>query len=238
MSANATDGPTVLAPGPIEVRPPAWWYRASVLTAIIFAAIVLNNSEMLFGSRQYEADDFAVNSLQVLKAKQFRETLGHYCRFGFHHPGPAFFYVFGWGEILFFDVLHLVPTPFNGQLIALYALSAFFVGVPLALIASRLGNASPWFVGLALMFAGWHFGAVGKFYAFVPGDFGLLSPWPPCFIVLPFLCLIVAAASVAAGSGKDLPLLTLAGCFLVHGHVAMPLFVGPLAFIAYGALWL
>ena len=223
---------------PIKVRPRAWWCRAWVLTAIIFAAILLNNSEVLFSSRQYEADDYAANSLQVLKAKQFRETLGNYCRFGFHHPGPAFFYVFGWGEILFFDTTHVVPTPFNGQLIALYALSAFFFGATLALIAARLGAASQWFVGLALMFAAWHFGAVGKFYAFVPGHFGLLCPWPPCFIVLPFLCLIVAAASVAAGGGQDLPLMTLAGCFLVHGHVAMPLFVGPLTFIAYGALWL
>ncbi|MFZ1219546.1 MAG: hypothetical protein WAO00_09650 [Chthoniobacterales bacterium] len=238
MPANATDGLTVLDPSPIEIRPRAWWCRASVLTAILFAAIVLNNSEMLFRSRQYEADDYAVNSLQVLKAKQFRETLGHYCRFDFHHPGPAFFYVFGWGEILFFDAIHAVPTPFNGQLIALYALSAFFFGASLALIASRLGAASPWFIGLSLLCASWHFGAVAKFYAFVPGDFGLLSPWPPCFIVLPFLCLIVAAASVATGSGKDLPLLTLAGCFLVHGHVAMPLFVGPLTMTAYGALWL
>jgi hypothetical protein len=192
---------------------------------------------LLFRSHHYEADDYAANSLQVLRAKQFRETLGHYCRFEFHHPGPAFFYVFGLGEFLFFDAIPVVPTPFNGQLIALYALSAFFFGAPLALIASRLGAASPWFVGLSLIFAAWHFGAVGKFYAFVPGDFGLLCPWPPCFIVLPFLCLIVAAASVATGSGKDLPLLTLAGCFLVHGNVAMPLFVGPLTLIAYGALW-
>jgi hypothetical protein len=31
--------------------------------------------------------------------------------------------------------------------------------------------------------------------------------------------------------------MTLAGCFLVHGHVAMPLFVVPLTLVAYGSLW-
>ncbi|HEX8077164.1 MAG TPA: hypothetical protein VF511_05070, partial [Chthoniobacterales bacterium] len=182
-------------PDPTSVRRPAWWCRAWVLIAIIFAAILLNNSELIFRSRYYEADDYAANSLHVLKAKRFRETLGNYCRFGFHHPGPAFFYVFGWGETLFFDTARVVPTAFNGQLIALYALSAFFFGTTLALIAARLGAASPWFVGFSLIFAAWHFGAVGRFYAFVPGHFGLFAPWPPCFIVLPFLCLIVAAAS-------------------------------------------
>jgi hypothetical protein len=221
---------------PIEVSSPPWWCRASILTAGIFIAIVLNNSDFLFQSHYYEADDYAANSLHVLKAKQFRETLGNYSRFGFHHPGPAFFYVFGWGEILFFDATHVVPTPFNGQLIALYALSAFFFSASLALIAARLGSATPWFAGLSLLFAAWHFGAVGKFFEFIPGDLGLLCPWPPAFIVLPFLCFVVAAASVAAGNGKDLPLMTLAGCFLVHGHVAMPLFVGPIALVAYGAL--
>ena len=113
-----------------------------------------------------------------------------------------------------------------------------FLGATLALIARWLGGARLWFLLLALLFAAWHFGAVGKYYDYIPGGLGLLCPWPPCFIVLPFLCFVVAAASVAAGNGKDLPLMVLAGCFLAHGHVAMPLFVGPLTLLAYGALWL
>ena len=215
-----------------------WWQRTWFLALLLFAAVLLNNSELILNTRLYEADDFAANSLQVLKAKHFNETLGNYCRFGFHHPGPAFFYLFGWGEIVFHDVLPFVPTPFNGQLIALYALSAFFFGATIALIAAKLSRAAAgWFVGVSLLFAAWHFGAASKFFEFIPGYLGFLTPWPPCFIVLPFLCFVVAAGSVAAGYGKDLPLMTLAGCFLVHGHVAMPLFVVPLALFAYGALW-
>jgi hypothetical protein len=208
------------------------------LGAAIFLALLLNNSEAIFRTPLYETDDYAADSLQILKAKQFRATLGNYCRFGFHHPGPAFWYVFGWGEILFHDATHIVPTPFNGQLIALYALSAFFFAVSVGLIAARAGPASGWFVGLALLFAAWHFGAVGKFYGFIPGNLTFFVPWMPCFIVLPFLCFLVAAGSVAAGGGKDLPLMTLAACFLVHGHVGMPLQVVPLTLVAYGAFWL
>jgi hypothetical protein len=231
------------APGlpPAPAAPPntrSWWRSASVLTCALFAAILFNNSEAVFQTPFYEAGDFAANSLQVLKAKQFQETVGNYSRFGFHHPGPAFFYVFGWGEFLFFDAAPIVPTPFNGQVIALYALSAFFFAATLTVIAKRLGSASPWFMGLAFLLAAWHFGAVGKFYEFIPARFGFFSPWAPCFIVLPFLCFVVAAAAVAAGNGKDLPLMTLCGCFLIHGHVAMPLFVGPLTLLAYGLFWL
>jgi hypothetical protein len=223
---------------PVAVPRRAWWHRASVLSAVVFIALVLNSSQTLFRTPLYETDDYAADSLQVLKAKQFRETLGNYCRFGFHHPGPAFFYVFGWGEMLLHDVTHIVPTPFNGQLIALYALSAFFFGATLALVAARAGPAGGWFLGLALLFAAWHFGAVGKFLEFIPGNLGLLVPWMPCFIVLPFLCFLVAGASVASGGGKDLPLMVLAACFLVHGHVGMPLQVVPLTLVAYGAFWL
>jgi hypothetical protein len=230
--------PTTETPTRSKQAEPVWWQRTWLLAIALFAVLLLNSSGFIFHGHFYEADDYAANSLQVLKAKQFQETVGNYSRFGFHHPGPAFFYVFALGEILFSDLTHIVPTPFNAQLIALFALSAFFLGATLALIARWLGVARVWFLSVALLFGALHFGAVGKFYGFIPGGFALFAPWAPCFTVLPFLCFIVAAASVASGNGKDMPLMILAGCFLAHGHVAMPLFVGPLALLAYGALWL
>ena len=77
------------------------WREMWILAAVLFAAILLNNSQLVFHSRQYESDDYAADSLQVIKAKHFRETLGQYSRYGFHHPGPAFFYVLAWGELFF-----------------------------------------------------------------------------------------------------------------------------------------
>jgi hypothetical protein len=213
---------------------PRWWQRTWLLAVILFAVLLLNGSAFIFHGHFYEADDYAANSLQILKAKHFQETVGNYSRFGFHHPGPAFFYVLALGEILFSDFAHVVPTPFNAQVIAVLALSAFFFSATLALIAQRLGTARLWFLGLALLFAACHFGAVGKFYDFIPGGLGLFCPWPPCFTVLPFLCFLVAGGSIASGNGKDMPLMILAGCFLIHGHVSMPLFVVPVSLLAYG----
>jgi hypothetical protein len=71
------------------------WPLTWLLAAVLFLAALLNNSEAIFRRHIYEADDYAANSLQVLKAKSFHETVGNYCRFGFHHPGPAF----GWRRI-------------------------------------------------------------------------------------------------------------------------------------------
>jgi hypothetical protein len=216
---------------------PKWWCGTLILAALLFAAILVNDAGTIFRSEYYETGDYAANSLQVRRAKRFQELLGNYSRFGFHHPGPAFFYTYALGEALFYDATHLVPTPFNAQLIALRALSAFFFSATVLLIARRLrGARRQWFLGLALLLAAWHFGSVGRFYNFFPGNPGFFCIWSPCVVVLPFLCFLVAAASVAAGAGRDLPLMVLAACFLAHGHVVMPLFILPLTLLAYGGL--
>lgn len=225
---------------PLKSRiPRGWRWSTAVLAVAIFAAVLLNNARPIFYVPHYEMNDFAANSLQIIRAKHFAPVLGHYCRFGFYHPGPAFFYVYAASEALFHDALHLVPTPFNAQLIGLYALSAFFFSATLGVIRKRLdGAARAWFLSIALLLAAWHFGAVGEYYKFMPGRFGLFCIWPPCVLVFPFLCFLIAGASVAAGGGKDLPLMTLAACFLVHGYVGMPLFVVPLTLVVYGSLLL
>jgi hypothetical protein len=213
----------------------AWRWGTVVLATFIFAAILLNNAQPIFRVSHYEMNDLAANSLQIFQAKHFHLFVGNYSRFGFYHPGPAFFYVYAAGEALFHDGLHWVPTPFNAQLIALYALSAFFFSVTLSVMGRRFeSSARKWFLGLALLLAAWHFGAVGRYY----GHDGLFSIWPPCVLIFPFLCLLVAGASVACGGGRDLPLMTLAASFLVHGHVSMPLFVVPITLLVYGGLLL
>jgi hypothetical protein len=58
-------------------------------------------------------------SIQVYHARMFRELLGNYSRWQFHHPGPVFFYLFAAGEYLFCDVLRIVPAPLNAQLLTI-----------------------------------------------------------------------------------------------------------------------
>ena len=195
----------------------------------IFLAIVLLgaavNARLYFATPLHELSDFAVNALQIDQAKHLREIHGNYSRFNFDHPGPAFFYVYALGEGLFYDTLHLTASPAAAHLLAGLMLQAAFFALALALAARWVR--APGFLPLALLAAAVHFSLAT--HAFT-------SIWPPHVLALPFLAFLIAAASVAAGRGEDLPWLVLSGSFLVHGHASEPLFVVALALGAYGCL--
>ena len=65
----------------------------------------------LFRNPIIEITDFAANSLLVQQARHFSLLTGHYSRWHFHHPGPAFLYLFALGELIFHDILHVAPAP-------------------------------------------------------------------------------------------------------------------------------
>ncbi len=199
-----------------------------LLTAVIVAILVAFNRRYFFEARAYEFADMAANSLDILRAKQWQLYYGNYSRWGFHHPGPALFYLLAWGESLLYDGLHLTPTPLNAQVLVVLGLTASFLAAGLG-VAARWVR-SPVFVPLALLLAALHFSSLYL-------EFCMYETWTAYTMPIPFFCLIVTAASVAAGQGEDLPLLALTGCFIIHVHVAHPLFVLPLFTIAYLGLW-
>jgi hypothetical protein len=215
---------------------PRWWPNGVLLICVIFGFFVLNNAGYIFRTELHEYSDWAAISLQVRDAKHFGVLVGNYSRWQFHHPGPALLYVFAAGEGVFYDLLHVVPTPFNGQKITLFALNAFFFGASVMVVAQRVGGRAGqfWIIPLLLLLAACHFGAVGRSnFLHNPCENGLLSSWSPYVEVAPFLCLLLAAASVAAGGGKHLPLLVLSASFLVHLLVSQPLFVVPISCLGY-----
>ena len=215
-------------PFPPPRRWPAFAFRLLLIVGIV-ALLIQVNRHYFFQSSLYESSDQAANSLSVLRAEHWQEIHGNYSRWQFHHPGPAMFYGEAAAEALLYRWRHLVPTPYNAQILftVLLAASFFAAGISVAARWMRSGV----FVALALTFAVLHFtGAnAGKV---------LLENWPPFVPTLIFFALLVATASVGAGQGEDLPLLALAGCFLLHLHVAQPLFVAPMFLLAYvGLAW-
>lgn len=158
--------------------------------------------------------------------REFRELYGPYSRWGFKHPGPAPFFVYGIAEPIAYEFLKIVPAPCNAYVLANVFLNSFFF-VSALLIMARWTSARC-FVPLALVLGALHLGRLGWW--------PFLGVWPADTPVMMFLCLLAAAASVAAGHAAHLPLLVLAGGFLVHLHVSQPLYVVPLALVAYGSL--
>ena len=186
------------------------------------AALIIVNWSFYFATPWHEHGDLAVNALQIERAKHGHELLGNYSRVLFNHPGPAFFYGYAAGELVLCDWLHLCPTPHNAHMLAGMAIQVFFFTLALTLAAQWVRR--PLFVPLALVAGAIHFRLAG---------YAVLSIWPPHVLLMPFLAFWVACVSVAAGRGRDLPWAVLAGSFLVHGHVAQPLFVAGLFLPAY-----
>ncbi|MGC9946680.1 MAG: hypothetical protein ABSF64_09970 [Bryobacteraceae bacterium] len=185
-----------------------------------FTLLILAFNAQLLTRPIVEFTDFAANSLLVQQARHFTLLTGHYSRFQFHHPGPAFLYLFALGEFVFHDVLHAVPAPYNGQLLiaiifngmllwaALYVFQRHAkLSIPLAMLATMI----------VLVMAN----ASGQAQPPV-----LLSNWMPNVLLFPFLLFAISAASVLAGETRDLPFLAFAGMLLIHAHFAQFLFVG------------
>ena len=198
---------------------------------VIVSLLLIGNRHYVFESTLYESSDWAADSLLVRDAKREPLLHGHYSRWAFYHPGPALIDTLAAGEALFYDTLHVVPSPYNGQIIALCCVLTLCFSLALCIFARRLdpGGGFLFFLPLALFLALWHYGAAN-------GRAIFLDSWPADTPILVFLCFLVAAASTAAGGGMELPILVVAAGWLVHNHVAQPIFVVPLTLLAYTGL--
>jgi hypothetical protein len=188
--------------------------------------LLLVRNHTVFTEPVYPRGDSAANAIITAQAKHFDLLVGHYSRIGFSHPGPAFFYWQAAGEWFFHDLLRLVPAPWNGQWLAVLILNAALVAAALAILRSWAGSwpAVAWCGVAALVFLATH-------------DDLLSSTWMPYACVAPFLLLLTAAASVAAGRTAHLWAMALAGGLLVHGHAEFLFFVPVMAAVALAAAY-
>ena len=193
--------------------PRSRWLVATTAAAVLVVLLCVRN-RFLFTTRLYEDADMGANSILVEQARHLTLLVGNYSRDHFHHPGPAYMYVMAAGESLFWAGLHVVPTAWNGQLLAVYALNGMFVALVVA-----VGYGWTWSMrGAAACFA-----AVLALASVHPAV--LSSDWMPYMYVPAYIAFLVAAASVAAGGVRDTWMLALTGWFLIHGHAGFLLFV-------------
>jgi len=209
--------------GPTRARSVPRWAVAVASFAVLLAVLVARNA-FLFSNRYYEASDQGANSILIEQARHFTLLVGNYSRLGFNHPGPAYLYVQAWGEELCYDLLHVVPTPWNGQLLAVYALNSVFVALAVAIVYGWTQSVPAAAACLA---------AIAAFASIHPMI--LSSDWMPYLYVLTYALFILAGASVAAGAARDVWIFALAGWFLIHGHAAFLFFVPGLTVVVLAA---
>lgn len=200
------------------------------LSIVFFTAFVVILCSQLIGTLHFilgpailESGDFAANALQISDAGKMKELLGNYSRWHFHHPGPAFFYVYALGELVFFKCLHLVNSPHQAHVLAGVILQSFFIALATRLCALTCDSrrAASTLVLSVIIVLG------------LTTSGSLSSIWPPHVLFGPFLLLVIAAAAASRGQDSGLLALALSSGFCVHGHIAQIALVLPVA--AYGA---
>ena len=192
---------------------------------LLLAAVLLIRNAYLFSARIYENQDYGANSIAVLQAQHLRLLTGNYSKKGFYHPGPAFLYVMAAGESVFHGLLHLVPTPWNGQLIAILLLNAALLAASLAVFARQASSARVPLACLAVLLG----------YAAVH-PLAVNSGWMPYVYFAPALLLLVSGASVGSGQTADLPLLALSAGLCINGQAEFLLFAPVVVVAALGGL--
>ena len=205
---------------------PSWSLGRTWLAtcAALLGVMLFIGRDLYFGVPLHEIADLAANALQIDRAKELGEIYGNYSRFGFNHPGPAFFYVYAGAEILFHDLLRLTPAPHNAHLLGGILLQSSFLALAITVLARYASPNRVLFIALAIGIGLLHFALAGQHQ---------YSIWPPSALVLPFASFLVLATALSAGWIGILPLMVLVGGFLVHGHVAQPLFVLAIGLTAY-----
>jgi hypothetical protein len=209
--------------GPAARR--SWWVWVVPFTFLFVLLCVRNR--FLFTTRLYEQGDAGANSILIEQAKHFTLLVGNYSREGFNHPGPAYMYVQAFGEYLFQDALHVVPTGWNAHMLGVFALDSAFV----ALAAGVVYGWTRSLRGAAICFA--------VFIAFAVAYPPIVnSDWMPYLYVPTYVVFVITAASVAAGRSQDAWIFALSGWFLIHGQACFLFFVPVLTLVALAAvLW-
>jgi hypothetical protein len=202
-----------------------WWVWA-VPFALLFALLCVRN-RFLFTTRLYEQGDAGANSILIEQAKRFTLLVGNYSRERFNHPGPAYMYVQAFGDYLFRNALHLVPTAWNAHMLSVFALNSAFIAMAVAIVYGWTRSVR----GAAACFAVFLGFAIA--YPWIVN-----SDWMPNMYIVPYMVFVLSAGSVAAGRAQDAWIFALSGWLLIHGHACFLLFVPVLAAaVLVAVLW-
>lgn len=175
-----------------------------------------------------EVGDFAANSLLIQDAKQLQLLYGNYSRVGFNHPGPAILYVLAAGELILHDWLHLVPSPFSGQLAAVAFYNAAWLTLIFAMLRRITGAVAPafLFLGVTVLAAAWC-------------DYQLFTGiWFPDLYFFPYAALLVAISRLLYGGTDTLRALAVSSGFLINGHASFIATLGLMLIVVLAANWL
>jgi hypothetical protein len=162
----------------------------------------------------YPVGDSAMLEIYTTHAVSGIWTLGPYSQFGWHHPGPLYFYLLAPLYVLSGEkTIALHVSAFAINLLSLCAIAYVLIRYAAPGVACAAA------VALSL-------------YVFRLQPI-IASFWNPHIVILPAATFLLLCAAVAAGRGGALPPVVLVGSFLVQTHVSLAPYV---LLLASGAL--
>jgi len=195
-----------------------WRTRARAFALIVAAAVGTLGAVALTRAAEtmFPLGDIAVIELYVRNALTGHLLVGPYSRFGWHHPGPAYFYLLA----PFYAWASKTTASLAAGSVAI-ALASF--ALLMWTCARSVGpRASAAIAGAAVIFL-WR----------VPGL--LASAWNPHVIVVPTIALIAACAAAAGGDLPFLPIAAVLASVIVQTDVALVPVAGVLCAAAAAA---
>lgn len=207
--------PAGLPPAPLRRREgPRWRGVAGVAVVGTTPMLLLLVSLVVGGGPRTESADDALITMITRDAVVGVRLTGPYSRFGWHHPGPIYFYLLSLPTWLW----HRAPT---GSWVG-----GTVVGVACA--AATAAGVRRW----AGPRAGWWAAAGTLAVVTGLGPALLRDPWNPYVVTLPVLFAVVASAAAAAGAPGALPWALVVGTVAIQTHVSTAPVVGGLLAVA------
>ncbi len=187
--------------------------------AVIGPFILLGLRCALWRSHVFLRGDLALIDLSVRNAGRLHQVLGPYDRFGWHHPGPVYFYLVA-------SVARVVGGGLQAQAVGAALLNGLSVGGVVFVVGRLAGRRAA--VGAGALLAA----AVA-----VLGPVVMINPWNPYVVVLPVLLVGVLSVGAACGVTTCWAAAALVGTFVVQTDVGT-LPVVAAALVLSGASWL
>lgn len=188
------------------------WALVAVAVVVALAAVAVTRH----AQRLFPLADIAVIEMYARDALTGKLLVGPYSRFGWHHPGPSYFYL-----------IAPIYALAGQQPAALAAGAAAIVMAAVALIAWAAARSFGTVVTAALLTS------VTAYLLRLPDL--VTSPWNPHVIVLPTVALMVVSATVACGDLALLPVAALLASFVVQTHIALVPLAGSVVAVSAAA---
>jgi hypothetical protein len=194
------------------------WRRVAITALVILGALGLVNFAT-YAAPIVTDGDIAVSELYVELATRVDLLVGPYSRFGWHHPGPLFFYLVA----PFYALGGHQAAAMYGAALAINI--AALVAITWILARETPAPVATTVAGVIVLFA-WR---VPRFLA---------SPWTAHVPILASLAFLVITAAVASGRLRLLPLMIGLGSFAVQTHVGFaPVVFAITAGLTGGVIW-